>query len=122
MKDEGTKKSSYGFSRKKEIETNAFIGERKIRPPRRHPWYQQQVAFVTPVVNIAHTTIAYQRPPPQGNQGQSQKREAFDSIPMSYAKLFPALIQKKLVHTTPPHAIPSLLSWCSTVGELTWVF
>ena len=35
-KDEGTKKSSYGFSRKKDKDTNAFIGERKIRPPIRH--------------------------------------------------------------------------------------
>ena len=38
-KYEGTKKSSYGFSRKKESETNAVIGERNIEPPRRHHWY-----------------------------------------------------------------------------------
>ena len=35
-KDEGTEKSSYGFSQKKESEMNVVIGERKIRPTRRH--------------------------------------------------------------------------------------
>ena len=39
-KDEGTKKSSYGFSRNKESETNVVIGESKIRTPRRHHRYQ----------------------------------------------------------------------------------
>ena len=34
-KDEGTKKSSYGFSRKKESETNIVIEEKKFRLPRR---------------------------------------------------------------------------------------
>ena len=72
-KDEGTKKSSYGFSRKKESEMNVVIRERKIRPPRRHHWYQQQVSFVTLVVNVAPTTISYQRPSPWGNQGKFRR-------------------------------------------------
>ena len=38
-KAEGINKSSYGFSRKKESETNAVIGERKIIPPIRHHRY-----------------------------------------------------------------------------------
>ena len=63
-KDEGIKKSSYMFSRKKESETNVVIRERKIRPPRGHHRYQQQVASVTPVINVALTTVAYQRPYP----------------------------------------------------------
>ena len=66
---------------------------------------------MTPIVNVAPTTVAYQRPSPQRNQGQSQKREAFDSIPMSYAELFPNLIQKKLVQTRPPPDIPLPLPW-----------
>ena len=92
MKDEGTKKSSYEFSQKKESETNAVIRERKVKPPRRHHRYQQHVASVTLVVNVALTTVSYQSPSPQGNKGQSKKREAFDSIIMSYAELLPALI------------------------------
>ena len=39
-KDEGTKKSLYGFSRKKESETNDVIGERNNRITRRHQRYQ----------------------------------------------------------------------------------
>ena len=58
-KDEGTKKLSYEFSRKKENETNDVIGEMKIRPPRRHHRYQQQVASVNSVVNVSPTTISY---------------------------------------------------------------
>ena len=91
-KDEGTKKSSYEFSRKKESEMNVVIGERKIKPPRRHHRYQQRVTSVTPVVNVAPTTVSHQRPPPQGNQWKGQRREAFESISMSYAELLSALI------------------------------
>ena len=58
-KDEGTKKSSYGFSRKKESETNVVIKERKVRPLTRRHQYQQQVAYVTPVINVAPTAISY---------------------------------------------------------------
>ena len=90
---------------------NVVIGERKIEPTRRNQWYQQQVASVTSVVNAAPTTVSYQRPSPQGNQGQSQKREAFDSIPMSYAELLTVLIQKKLLQTRPPPVIPSHVPW-----------
>ena len=91
-KYEGTKKSSYGFSRKKESETNFVIEERKFRPLRRRHQYQQQVASVTSFINVSLTVVAYQRPPPQGNQGKSQRREAFDPILMSYAELFLTLI------------------------------
>ena len=72
-KDEGssgTNKSSYGFSKKKEGETNVVVQERRVRPPRRLDQHQQQVALVTPVVNVAPTSISYQRAPQQGNQGQ----------------------------------------------------
>ena len=66
---------------------------------------------MTPVVNVAPTTVAYHIPSPQGNQGKSQKREAFDSILMSYEELVSALIQKKLVQTRLPPDIPSPLPW-----------
>ena len=61
---------------------------------------------------MAFTVVVYQRAPQQGNQGQGQKREDFDPISMSYAETFPTLIQKKLVQTRPPPAIPSTLPWC----------
>ena len=77
------KKTSYGFSRKKEGDANVVVQERRAKPPRRRHVHQQQVASVTPVVNIASTSVAYKRTPQQGNQGQSQKREPFDPIPMS---------------------------------------
>ena len=106
-----TKEPSYGFDKKKEGDTNVFIQKRRVQLPRRNHQHHQQVASVTPVVNVTPITIAYQRPSPQGNQGQNQKREPFDSIPMSYAELLPMLIQKKLVQTRPPPAIPSPLPW-----------
>ena len=110
-KDEGTKKLSYEFSRKKESEINVVIEERKFRPLRRHHRHQQQVASVTPVVNVSLTAVSYQRPPPQGNQGQGQRREAFDPVPMSYTYLFLTLVHKKLVQTRSTPIIPSPLPW-----------
>ena len=70
----GTRKSSYGFSRKKESETNDVAKERRVRPPKISHQHQQQVSSVTLVVNVAPTVISYQRAPQQGNQGQGQKR------------------------------------------------
>ena len=69
-----TKKPSYGFGKNKERESNAVIQERRVNTPRRNHQHHQQVASVTPVVNMASTIITYQRPCPQVNQGQNQKR------------------------------------------------
>ena len=96
-----------GLLRRK-MEINVVIQERRVNPPRRSHQCHQQVSSVTPVVNVAPIIIASQRPAPQGSQGKNKRREPFDSIPMSYAELLPALIQKKLVQTRPPPAIPSL--------------
>ena len=63
-KEEGIKKSSYEFSIKIENETNVVVKERKFRPPIRRHQYQQQVASVTPVVNVAPTAVSYHRAPP----------------------------------------------------------
>ena len=60
---------------------------------------------------VVPTTLAYQRPSQQGNQGYNQRRESYDHIPMSYTELLPELIQKKLAQTRPPPAIPSPLPW-----------
>ena len=92
-KNEGSsnvKKPSYGFVKKKEGETNVVIQDRRVNTSRRNHQCHQQVSSVTPVINAAPTIIAYQRPAPQGSQGQNQRREHFDSIPMSYAELLPA--------------------------------
>ena len=44
---------------------------RRVNPPRRNHQRHQYVASITPVFNTAPTIIAYQRPAPQGNQGQN---------------------------------------------------
>ena len=55
----GTKKPSYGFSKKKEGDTNVVMQERRVNPPRRNYQRHQQVASVTPVVGVAPTIVAY---------------------------------------------------------------
>ena len=107
----GVKKPSYGFTKKKEGDTNVVMQERKVNAPRRNYQRHQQVASVTPVMNAAPTTVAYQRPSQQGNQGYNQRRESYDPIPMSYMELLPTLIQKKLVQTRPPLVVPSPVPW-----------
>ena len=74
----GAKKPSYGFSKKKEGDANAVIQERRVNGPRRNYQRHQQVASVTPVMNATPTTVAYQRPSQQGNQGYNQRRESYD--------------------------------------------
>ena len=70
----GVKKPSYGFTKKKEGDTNVVIQERKINAPRRNYQCHQQVASVTPVMSATPTTVAYQRQSQQGNQGNNQRR------------------------------------------------
>ena len=65
MKSEGSggmKKPSYGFTNKKERDANVVIQERRVNTPRRNYQRHQQVASVTPVMSVALTTVAYQRP------------------------------------------------------------
>ena len=102
----GAKKTSYGFTKKKEGDADVVIPERRVNASRRNYQRHQQVASVTPVVGAAPTTVAYQRPSQQGNQGYNLRREIYDPIPMSYTELLPTLIQKKLVQTRPPPAVP----------------
>ena len=107
----GVKKLAYGFTKKNEGEANVVIQERRVNAPRRNYQRHQQVASVTPVVGVAPTTVSYQRSSQQGNQGYNQRRDSYDPIPMSYTELLPALIQKKLVQTRSPPAVPSPLPW-----------
>ena len=86
------KKPSYGFTKKKEGDTNDVMQLRRVNTPRRNYQCHQQVASVTPVVGVVPTTVAYQRPSHHGNQGYNQRRESYDPILMSYTKLLPMLI------------------------------
>ena len=67
----GVKKLAYGFTKKKDGDTNDVIQERRMNAPRRNYQRHQQVASVTPVMNAALTTVAYQRQSQQGNQGNN---------------------------------------------------
>ena len=58
----GVKKPAYGFTKKKEGDTNAVMQERRVNAPRKNYQRHQQVTSVTPVMNAAPTTVAYQRP------------------------------------------------------------
>ena len=71
----GVNKPSYGFTKKKEGDVNVVIQEMRVKAPRRNYQRHQQVSSVTPVMNAAPTTVAYQRPSQQGNQGYNQRRE-----------------------------------------------
>jgi hypothetical protein len=51
-----------------------------------------------------------QAPPHSGNQNRSQ-RPQFDPIPITYAELLPALIEKNLVQTRAPPPVPAKLPW-----------
>ena len=59
---EGVKKPAYGFKKKKEGDTNIVMQERRVKAPRKNYQRHQQVSPVTPVMNAALTTAAYQRP------------------------------------------------------------
>ena len=107
----GVKKPSYGFTKKKEGDSNVVIQERRVNAPRRNYQRHQQVTSVTPIMSAAPTTVAYQRPSQQGNQGYNYRRESYSPIPISNTELLLELIQKKLVQTRPPPAIPSPLPW-----------
>jgi hypothetical protein len=52
-----------------------------------------------------------QAPPHFSNQNCSQRTPYFDLIPMTYAELLHALIDKNLVHTRAPPSVPGKLSW-----------
>ena len=68
--------------------------------PRRKRNGPRPVATGTPVVNA---TLARQRP---DNRDNHERVTSFDHIPIIYTDLYPTLIQKNLVQTRSPPAVP----------------
>ena len=57
------------------------------------------------VVDYQPPQRTHQQSYQQNNQGKNQKKYPFDPIPMSYAELFPVLVQKNLVQTRSPPVV-----------------
>ncbi|KAI5418292.1 hypothetical protein KIW84_042794 [Lathyrus oleraceus] len=106
-KDEGSSSKRYGaFAKKKDGEAHVVQSHVKPRRPsmRRKPQYQQQ---------HRPQQQAYQ---PRNNSNQAstsyeRKKITFDLIPVSYAKLYPSLIERKLITPRDPPAIPANPQW-----------
>jgi len=65
------------------------------------------VAAVKPIINVVQSK-GYQ---PQFQQYQQQaQRTQIDPIPMSYADLFPRLLERNLIHTKAPLPVPAKLT------------
>ena len=77
----GVKKPSYGFTKKKEGDTNAIIQERRVNTPRRNYQRQQQVTSVNPVMNAAPTTVLIRDCPNKGIKGIIREWKAMTLFP-----------------------------------------
>ncbi|XP_050877126.1 uncharacterized protein LOC127080877 [Lathyrus oleraceus] len=123
LKESGSSRSSkrYGnfLSKKKVHDANAISHEMHMRSPRSNQ-RQQHVASVTLIINpapVVQVTPNYQprfqqRTHQQNHQQNRVQRQAqFDPILMSYAELYPALIQNNFVQTRTPPSIPKELPW-----------
>ncbi|KAI5384954.1 hypothetical protein KIW84_071807 [Lathyrus oleraceus] len=103
-KEEGSSAKRYGaFGKKKDGEAHAVTSHVK---PRR---LSVRRKTVRPAVNQHQ---AYQ---PQNNNQTStsyeRKRVTFDPIPMTYAEIYPSLIERKLITPRDPSAIPTNPQW-----------
>src|ERR1051325_11563059 len=111
----GTKKVGTSFPRKKEHD----IGMVSRGKPRKNVIHQRQVAAIAPAVNTTpNTGIApqfqqnrqTQQPRQQAQQFSNQNRTPrvtqFDPIPMTYAELYPAMIERNLRQTRSPPPVP----------------
>ncbi|KAI5389542.1 hypothetical protein KIW84_074996 [Lathyrus oleraceus] len=106
-REEGSSTKRYGtFGKKKDGEAHAVTSHAKSRIPSlrrktvRPAGNQHQVAHIAPV--------AYQ--PRNDNQASTRyewKRVTFDPIPITYAELYPSLIERKLITPRDPPAIPT---------------
>src|ERR1043165_9499513 len=116
----GTRKVGTSFPKKKEHD----IGMVSRGKPRKNVIQQRQVAAIAPAVNTTpNTGIALQfqqnrqtqQPRQQAQQFNNQNRTPrvtqFDPIPMMYAELYPALIERNLIQTRSPPPIPENLPW-----------
>ncbi|KAI5433908.1 hypothetical protein KIW84_020951 [Lathyrus oleraceus] len=99
--------NSYGaFAKKKDGEAHVVQSHAKPRrssarrKPVHHASSQHQVAHIAPVFRDNNN---------QHNQQQPQKKITFDPIPMSYAELYPSLIDRKLITTRDPPVVPANL-------------
>ncbi|KAI5423484.1 hypothetical protein KIW84_046439 [Lathyrus oleraceus] len=137
-KDEGSSSKRYGvFAKKKDGEAHAVQSHAKPRRPSakrkpvRHAGNQHQVAHIAPVFrdnsqqyqhNQQQPQYLQQHRPqqrayqPRNNSNQAnfdyeRKKITFDPIPMSYAKLYPSLIERKLITPREPPAVPANPQW-----------
>jgi DNA primase len=137
----GTRKFGTGFPKKKEQEVGMVAQGR----PRRNYYQQQQqhVAALTPIIGAIQNPgyqpqfqqrlqpqfqqrpqQQYQQQPRQRAQQQSTQQNRvprtphFDSIPMTYAELLPALIEKNLIQTRAPPPVPEKLPWWHRADHL----
>ncbi|KAK2422481.1 hypothetical protein QL285_033013 [Trifolium repens] len=98
-----TRKFEGSFPKKKEQEVG-MVAQGRLRGGN----YQHHVAAATPAVNSGYQS-RQQAPQELNNQNLTQRTPQFDPIPMSYAKLFPILIEKNLVQTRAPPKVPVTL-------------
>ncbi|KAI5409341.1 hypothetical protein KIW84_054950 [Lathyrus oleraceus] len=140
-KDEGSPSKRYGaFAKKKDGEAHAVQSHVKtIRPsakrkPVRHASSQHQVAHIAPVFRDNQQYQHQQHNQQQSQQYQQQhrpqqqayqprnnsnqanlnyerKKITFDPIPVSYAELYPSLIERKLITPRDPPAVPANPQW-----------
>jgi hypothetical protein len=131
-KDESSSKR-YGAFKKKDGEAHAVQSHAKPRRPsakRKPVRHQHQVASVTPVFrdNYQHQQHQHNQQQPQyqqqhrpqqqayqprgstsnqANLNYDRKKISFDPIPMSYAELYPSLLERKLVTPREPPDVPA---------------
>ncbi|KAI5432208.1 hypothetical protein KIW84_036091 [Lathyrus oleraceus] len=134
-KDEGSSSRRYGaFAKKKDGEAHAVQSHAKPRRPStkrkpvRHASNQHQVAHIAPIFrdnqhNQQQPQQYQQQHRPQqqayqprnnsnqANLGYERKKITFDPIPMSYAELYPSLIEWKLITPREPPAVPANPQW-----------
>ncbi|KAI5438359.1 hypothetical protein KIW84_024195 [Lathyrus oleraceus] len=108
--DEGSSSKRYGaFAKKKDGEAHAVQSHVKPRRPsvRRKPVRsasnQHQVAHIAPVFRGNQSNPA--------STSYERKKITFDLIPVSYAELYPSLIERKLITPRDPPAIPVNPQW-----------
>ncbi|KAI5398802.1 hypothetical protein KIW84_064255 [Lathyrus oleraceus] len=103
-REEGSSAKCYGaFAKKKDGEAHAVTSHIKSRRPSMNrktvPPASNQHQANQPR-NNNQTTTSYDR-----------KRVTFDPIPMTYAELYPSLIERKLITPRDPPAIPTNPQW-----------
>ena len=140
-REEGSSAKRFGaFAKRKDGEAHAVTSHEKPRRPFvrrktvRPASNQHQVAHIAPVFRDNQQYQHHnnnQQPHPQYQQQQhrpqqqayqprnsnqtstsyERKRVTFDPIPMTYAELYPSLIERKLITPRDPPAIPANPQW-----------